>query len=168
MFAGVDIFHKDRSASAANTRHFAQHLQRLLKMMQGQPADNNIECPILEGQILRVRGAEGNVGNVALLRALFGDREHGLREVHAHDFPRGTREGFRDVARARRDIQHALVPGEMSRGDQAPYTLFVCDPRISRKGLCLRRERFPNDVVVLRHAKSLAQASHRSRLRADS
>jgi hypothetical protein len=158
MFAGVNVLRNDRAASAANAHHFAQHLQRIHKMMQREPAHNYVERPIFERKVLRISRTERNIGNATLSRALFSDREHGIRQVDANNFSRSASESFRDVSRTSRDIQHPLVTGEMGGGDQAPNALLVGDPWISGKSLGLCRERFPNDVVMLRHGKSLAQA----------
>ena len=129
--------------------------------MQREPAYDHVECPIFKRKVLRIGGAERNIGNAALFRALFPDRQHGIRQVDADDFSRGARKRFRDVSRPRRDIQHALIACEARRGHQPPNALFVSDPRIRRKGLSLRRKRFSNDVVVLRHSKILAHGSQR-------
>jgi hypothetical protein len=131
-------------------------------MMQREPAHNYVECPIFERKVLRISRSERNIGNATLFRALFADREHGLREVDADDFSRFASEGFRDVPGTCRDIQNALSTGEVGRGDQPPNAFFVGDPRVRRESLSLGRERFPNDVVMLRHGKSLAQASRAS------
>jgi len=125
--------------------------------MQREPAHHNIERSIFERKIFRIGGTERNVRNAALPRAFLGDPQHGVSEVDADNFSRRTSESFRDVSRTRRDIQYALVTDEMCGGDQAPDAFFVGHPRIRRKGMSLRRKRFSNDVVMLRHGKSLAR-----------
>src|SRR5271170_2877904 len=148
MLAGVNVLHHDRAAGAANSRHFAKDLQWRQKMMQREPAHYYIELPVFEGQVLRVSGTKRYIRNAVLLRTLFGDGEHGIREVDTDNLSRRASKCFSDIAGACRDIQHALGAGEMGRGHQAPDALFVSNPRIRRKGLSLRRERLPNDVVV--------------------
>jgi len=159
VFACVYVFHHDRAACAADTRHFAQDLQWVLEMMQCQPANHHIERPIFEREIFRIGSSERDIGNPALLRALLPYRQHGVSQVNPNDFSRTSSERFRDVPRPGRDIQHALIALEPGCGHQAPNALLVRDPWIIGKSLGLCCERFPNDVVVLRHTKILAQAS---------
>jgi len=159
MLARVYVFHQDLAAGPANTRHFAQDLQRLLEMMHGQPAHNYIEYPIIERKILRIGRAESHIGDAALMSARFGNRQHGIRQVHADYFSSSASEGFRDIPRTCRNIKHALASSETRRGYQAPDAFFVGDPGIRRKSLGLCRERFSNDVVMLRHPKILAHGS---------
>ena len=133
-------------------------------MVQRKPVYNHVEDTIFEGEALRIRGPKGNIGNSALLRAHFGNRKHGIGQVNADDFSRSASKRFRDIPRPRRYIQHALIAFEPGHSHQAPNALLVSDPWICGKGLGLCRERFADDVVVLRHAKILAQASAMRRL----
>ena len=157
MFAGVNVFHHDCPAGAANPCHFAQHFQRPQKMMQRKPAYNHIERPIFERQILCIGSAKRNIGNTAFLRALLADRQHSVRQIDANHLSRRARERFCNVTGPGRDIQHALAAGKPSRCDQTPNALLIGNPWIRCKSLGLCRKRLPNNVVMLYHLKSLAQ-----------
>ncbi len=78
-------------------------------MMQREPAHGHIKGPVFERKVLRIGGVKRNIGNATFFGALFGNRQHGIRQVNADDFSRSAGEGFRDVPRTRRDIKHALV-----------------------------------------------------------
>ncbi len=112
--AGVNIFNEHRAACPANARHFSQHLQWFLQMMQRQPAHHYVERSIFEGKMLRIRSAKENIANAPRRSALFGDRQHGVRQVDAHNFARSPGERFRDVSGPRRDVEHPFVPGKVS------------------------------------------------------
>jgi len=166
MFAGVNVFDHDLAARAANTRRFAQNYERLLQMMQCEPAYHNVERPTFKREILRIRSAERNIGDAALLRALLRDRKHCVRQVDANNFAGGACECFRDVSRARRNVENSLVPAEMSGRDQPPDAGFVGNPRIGRECLSLCCEGFAYDVVVFGHGaplRKILMQGHRDR-----
>lgn len=156
-FAGENVFHDDFSAAAADARHFAQDSQRLLEMMERQPADRHVKRPIFKRKMLRISGAERDIRDAPLFGAISRDRQHRVGQVHADGFACTPSKGLSNVARSRRDIQHAFVAGETSRNYQSADALFVRYPGIRGKGLRLRCERFSNDVVVFTHLKILAR-----------
>lgn len=112
--AGVNILYKYRAASPAHPRHFAQYQQWFLKMMQRQPAHGYVKRAIFKRKILRVSGAKRNIFDAPRRSSLFGDSQHRICQIDAHDIMRGPGESFRDVPRPRRDVQHAFGSGKPS------------------------------------------------------
>jgi hypothetical protein len=151
MLTGVNILNQDGALSAADASHFAQDGDGLLEMMESETANDHVEAGVFERKMLRVRGAEGEIGDATLLRALFGDGQHGVSKIDGNDFASGAGEGFRDVARTGGDVQDAFVAAKVGSVDEALDAVLVGDPGIRSESLRLRGERFADDVVVSRH-----------------
>jgi hypothetical protein len=165
-FAGVNVFDEDCALRTADASHFTENIDRVLEMMKSEAANDNIEAGVFEGEMLRVGGAEGDVGEATLLRALFGDGEHRIGKVNTDNFAGGAGESFGDVARTGGDVENAFVTAQLGGVDEALDAVGIGDPGISGKSLCLRGEGFADDVVVLRHEKLLVKQQEYHRVAA--
>ena len=110
MLARKNIFHQHRASRPAHARHLAHDSPWPLHVMQRQAADHHVKILSFERQVLRIPHSKRNIGQPVLLRALFPNRQHRRRQIHANNFPRGSRKSFRDVPGPRRNIQYALIP----------------------------------------------------------
>ena len=151
VFAGYDVFDEDAAVVAADASHFRKDFGGLLKVVEGEAADDYIEFAVVEREMADIAGAEREVGDVVLLAAGFGDLQHGVSQVDADDFFGDSSEGLGNVAWTSGNVEDAFGAGAMGSGDEAGDEVRIGGPRLGGEGSALIGEGLPDAVVVLRH-----------------
>src|ERR1700731_2054960 len=103
--------------------------------MQSQAAHHNIELAIAKGQILRIASSKRNIFYAALSCSSTSNVQHGLSQIHSHNFARVFCKGLRDVPRASCNVQNAFRARQSCSRNQPRDALLIENQGLAAKAV---------------------------------
>jgi len=95
----------DLAAGARDAGHLAHHAAHVGHVVEREAREGEVEAPGLERELQRVRDLEVGVREARLARDRARLRDHGRREVDAHERAHARGKGLGEEARAAADVE---------------------------------------------------------------